>query len=1077
MKGCRSANMPHRHPALFYFKPFKLCDMNFSRISRSSKTALITLGICSLLLGCEDSPFYDRSGSDSPYPVFNVSVMSGWTAGTRVTRNGDTEVQIDEINSIGEEKLYLISEITEINDSLMSGVSGSSTRGERVTTTDKLKEKFGTDFGLYAVCYSGSSEKTDWTNAGDVTPNVANNLKMSWSTETVSASDKTLLWTGEGRMRFMAYAPYDENGEHYGIKSKWEDSSKGLEFTVNDKIKEQVDLLIAYEDCPGDNRQNVNLSFGHALSAVSFKTGEMLAGKITEIKVSGIYGSGTLNLLTNTWTATGNKKPFIMSSGTDQELGENGIELGSKDNDNPYTEGGNLIAGGEITDSKGNTIDDCLTLFMIPQELTDEAKVTVTFKDDISGGASERTLTYSIGGSYTHEGATVNKKWEAGKLYSYSLSTNGIVITPVVELKNKKTGKDLDATDSVSYAGVIKDVSFNAYVKIDQQEHETVYKNVPFAVESTVKGENNWTQGAWEPDPTTGVYAKSESAVSEGDKPVSQTGRLVLKPQDEFANTMRKDLNKAESIGTVEEPIDLSGGGETANCYMIHKPGYYKIPLYYGNKSATTALPADRDPGINYFVDHNNKQIFDNKISEQLKRHGLSLKDAFLIWQDSPGLVDNVKLIDNDWIVFRVSPNTISQGNSLIALRDNKNDIAWSWHIWVTHHDWTKLHTTKTSYPTNAQETFEFPETVLGYCEAHDKAEKRNLNVRFIFDLKDIDGNKLVYNLENSEGNLMDMPQCEILKSMAGDATYFQWGRKDPFPGGIYDQAGDPEYTGHTYYNPKTIFDANEFTMLNKPIFDEQDDDKKDAMDHTFKFMRPADRKNGINIGEGIKHPNWFPRGEGGTDQINRRHWHTLDIKDLPYANQEASTPSFYNAWNLDATKCGNSSAIDQTHGLKVKKTIYDPSPAGFCVPPALAFSGFVDAKKDYGVHPHITNQIKWDGSSRSWTFNCNKDGSGDDMKLYALGLRDMSPKEENINNMHPALKPESTWASYSMVTFIASSTMRDNKSSNKKDHNQVEIMYIDNRKGVSSNNLQCGTCASSQNSYGMSVWPVKIKP
>ena len=108
----------------------------------------------------------------------------------------------------------------------------------------------------------------------------------------------------------------------------------------------------------------------------------------------------------------------------------------------------------------------------------------------------------------------------------------------------------------------------------------------------------------------------------------------------------------------------------------------------------------------------------------------------------------------------------------------------------------------------------------------------------------------------------MDMPQCEILKSMAGDATYFQWGRKDPFPGGIYDQAGDPEYTGHTYYNPKTIFDANEFTMLNKPISDEQkddskkdetskDDDKKDAMGHTFKFMRPADRKNGINIGEG----------------------------------------------------------------------------------------------------------------------------------------------------------------------------------------------------------------------------------
>lgn len=1056
--------------------------MNFSRISRSSKTALITLGICSLLLGCEDSPFYDRSGSDSPYPVFNVSVMSGWTAGTRVSRNGDTEVQIDEINSIGEEKLYLISEITEINDSLMSSVSGPFTRGERVTTTDKLKEKFGTDFGLYAVCYSGSSEKTDWTNARDVTPNVANNLKMSWSTETVSASDKTLLWTGEGRMRFMAYAPYDENGEHYGIKSKWEDSSKGLEFTVNDKIKEQVDLLIAYEDCPGNHREDVNLSFGHALSAVSFKTGEMLAGKITKIEVSGIYGSGTLNLLTNTWTATGNKKLFIMSSGTDKELGENGIELGSKDNDNPYTEGGNLIAGGEITGSEGNTIDDCLTLFMIPQELTDEAKVTVTFKDDISGGASERTLTYSIGGTYIHEGATVNKKWEAGKLYSYSLSTNGIVITPVVELKNKKTGEDLVVTkDSVSYAGVIKDVSFNAYVKIDQQGHETVYKNVPFAVESKVKEENNWTQGAWEPDPTTGVYAKSESAVSEGDKPVSQTGRLVLKPQDEFANTMRKDLNKAESIGTVDEPIDLSGGGETANCYMIHKPGYYKIPLYYGNQTATTSLPAVREPGINYFVDHNNEQIIDNKISEQLNSYGLSLKDAFLIWQDSPGLVDNVKLIDNDWIVFRVSANTISQGNSLIALRDNNNDIAWSWHIWVTHHDWNITHQTKTSQPVGKEEFFEFPETVLGYCDAHEGAEKRNLNIRFIFDLKDYDGNKLVYTLENPEGGLADFPQCGIIKSMAGDATYFQWGRKDPFPGGIYDQAGATKHTGHIYNKPNDKFpDKDEFTMLNKPIFDEPDDNEKDYMDHTFKFMRPADRKNGINIGEGIKHPNWFPRGEGDEADNNRRHWHTNDISELPYVTKTVDLegkeviPSFHNAWNINATKRGNSESINDSHIQKVVKTIYDPSPAGFCVPPALAYSGFVGASTSYVRSEHTKNPIGWDESNRKWSFKCNADGTGDPMSLYAIGLRDMTPKKGNIGNMPDELKNgESTWASYSMLTFIASSTMSDN---NKSNGNQVEIMFLDNR--INGNNtFRCGTCATSQNSYGMSVWPAKIKP
>lgn len=94
-------------------------------------------------------------------------------------------------------------------------------------------------------------------------------------------------------------------------------------------------------------------------------------------------------------------------------------------------------------------------------------------------------------------------------------------------------------------------------------------------------------------------------------------------------------------------------------------------------------------------------------------------------------------------------------------------------------------------------------------------------------------------------------------------------------------------------------------------------------------------------------------------------------------------------------------------------------------------------------------------------------------MSLYAIGLRDMTPKEANLSKMPKELGAESTWASYSMVTFIASSTMTDDRSANG---NQVEIMYIDNRMGTSKTTLRCGTCASSQNSYGMSVWPSKIE-
>lgn len=1119
--------MPHRHPPLFYFKPFKLCDMNFSRISRSSKTALITLGICSLLLGCEDSPFYDRSGSDSPYPVFNVSVMSGWTAGTRVTRNGDTEVLIDEINSIGEEKLYLISEITEINDSLMSGVSGPSTRGERVTTTDKLKEKFGTDFGLYAVCYSGSSEKTDWTNAGDVTPNVADNLKMSWSTETETASDKTLFWTGEGRMRFMAYAPYDENGEHYGIKSKWEDRSKGLEFTVNDEIKKQVDLLIAYEDCPGDHRKDVNLSFGHALSAISFKTGEMLAGKITKIEVSGIYGSGTLNLLTNTWTATGNKKSFIMSSGTDQELGENGIELGSKDHDNPYTEGGNLIAGGEITGSEGNTIDDCLTLFMIPQELTDAAKVTVTFKDDISGGASERTLTYSIGGTYNNEGATVNKKWEAGKLYSYSLSTNGIVITPVVEIggireyeSNSSTPNDINSKYkyNVPYTGVLKDVNIKAYLKIDQAGQNTVYKPGNYEVKYAI-GNSNPTNARIIDDEK---FAVTEETAGE---PAPESKTILLGEQSEYS---KMKLNGTDNGGSKDNPKDLSNGGETANCYMIvEKYGWFKFPMYYGNARGSSgeenkssfmihrSAPAGTTPdaGMIFFVDGNNQEIENGNIiiDQSNKSKDLSKAKAILLWQDSPGLIDNVEFVyseensEDSYIRFKVDKETLAQGNAVIALVDggnkgsdtdnSKGDVVWSWHIWVTNKNWSTTYNffEKDNIGANTTISHDFAPSVLGYCDPHGENAKRELAISIEFNTTNYAGTKIVVNKFKKDdngvykydetGSGLTLIQDAIDASIAGDNTYYQWGRSVPFVGGIYANNTEICYPFNTNKN-----NNGEFTMRNKRIFDW--DEGSDSGNHPYKFGRAINKdgaiNDGLSLGDAIKHPQWFPMGDetqhGDKKVKYREHWHNYSKTDshgVPSTYMD-NGGTMYNAWNSTAYKVGHSySAGDQLianplNGQQVTKTIYDPSPAGFCVPSANAYTAFVNVSNDYNGDSRYNknSDLNWIESNREWKISEN-------IKIHATGMRDMNIKDTQKTLLDSKLN-NSTWPAFRMITYIASSTLDD--SGNNTGTPQVLIFYLDRRSRsdkeneFTDNSIKCGCCYPSRNTYGMTIWPVKIK-
>lgn len=102
------------------------------------------------------------------------------------------------------------------------------------------------------------------------------------------------------------------------------------------------------------------------------------------------------------------------------------------------------------------------------------------------------------------------------------------------------------------------------------------------------------------------------------------------------------------------------------------------------------------------------------------------------------------------------------------------------------------------------------------------------------------------------------------------------------------------------------------------------------------------------------------------------------------------------------------------------------------------------------------------------------KDGSGQPAPVYATGVRDM-----NLNNTQlpyqPAMLRGTTWAAYSMITFITTAAMGSNT--------QCMIFYIDNRYGkndftdiLDGSVKYCGSCTGSNNSYGFTVWPVRGK-
>jgi len=121
----------------------------------------------------------------------------------------------------------------------------------------------------------------------------------------------------------------------------------------------------------------------------------------------------------------------------------------------------------------------------------------------------------------------------------------------------------------------------------------------------------------------------------------------------------------------------------TANCYLVHAPGTYKIPLVYGNaikNGIGNNSYFTSNTGSNIlkgFVDHNG-----TKINSPFITYTYEVDDAKLIWEDVKGVISSVG-IDGDFLTFEVDRSKIASGNAVVAATSH-GTIVWSWHIWLT---------------------------------------------------------------------------------------------------------------------------------------------------------------------------------------------------------------------------------------------------------------------------------------------------------------------------------------------------------------------------------------------------------
>lgn len=165
-------------------------------------------------------------------------------------------------------------------------------------------------------------------------------------------------------------------------------------------------------------------------------------------------------------------------------------------------------------------------------------------------------------------------------------------------------------------------------------------------------------------------------------------------------NGAAEKLMNTPPKGTADRPWNLSNrtGADavenTANCYVINGPGHYSFPLVYGNAIRNGAdTPAaysstSTNPYVlKQFVNYINYPITRPYIDEG---YAYPLTSAEILWQDEPGLVTDVRYHaepGRGTISFAVPRETIKEGNAVIVLKDERGQVIWSWHIWVTSAD------------------------------------------------------------------------------------------------------------------------------------------------------------------------------------------------------------------------------------------------------------------------------------------------------------------------------------------------------------------------------------------------------
>lgn len=960
-----------------------------------------------VLGGCADEPLYDRErpGVDSNAILFTSSIAFPTMQTRGADENGIESYEPLIIKGSGMQ-LYLHGysayrgSYPEIGDAPIVNQEGA-TRGVQIRDMDAFTSNYK-NFTVKANYQADGSPYFDSRKTS-----LINKDNAIWRPQ------GGMYWPGQNMLTFYAWAPADLPNTLTGLTTVKEqihfnyEAPKASESEARD-ADIQPDLVFAASDC---NKQEAvegraPLRFHHALSAVKFAVRDVVGGVVKQISLHNIYGKGEC-----AYFGVTDENGKIMTDGEFKWKVDETYKTSYYQNfdtrveSTPYS-----TETGPVADDRMLTDDTSSKVFMlIPQELSEDAEIEVVFERDVIP-AEETAKTVVMRGRIKD---AEHHEWLPGREYVYSISTssaNWSYVFKVVGSYRNGTEvfmpcpDDYPIWDEYYMSERAKNPKY-PYFEVTsfrfRSNNPTIKEELPWDTDWEAKMADDKEEiTQWEYDKSYGSFAnKDKIPFKERGKSPAKEGWRTIKAKDwltaekgfsgDGSLTARRhnvmfaysglrttwsgdaDMYGKKPYGhekggyptSKELPWDLSRfervdrrthKRNTANSYVVDRGGWYCFPLYYGNSitddienpssyttEATKQTYTDWKKNVwtysprQYLTDYKGTDIKAGKINPSYYASG----SAHLLWQDAYNLVDEVELVKDlegePMIRFHVVGENIQQGNVVIGLIGDKTlntgpdqspNVIWSWHIWTNEH-WLNDDGVSNAFSSQGFDTEIHPESQMrkqgdlkltvpnsadgkktkthvispynvGWCDAK--------NVLYLARFSEVKFTQYEPGKKKPSGKTASLDfiqEGSRIDYKYGNNVYYQFGRKDPFVGFVTPEDNSllKDNFGPLEYKTKEQKQSLAFSIKNP---------------HMLFVGASADPANN----------DWLTSSNDYTNIFNL--WN--NSKDYKPATIEPMLES------------------DMWH--QVTKTIYDPSPAGYVVPPAgvfkILFNNYRDVNK-----------------------------------------------------------------------------------------------------------------------------------